>query len=110
MTDATKIDKEVKDFKKERHNWKMGLEHKSLNETEFTAEMKIKYAYLLKSSETLFKSVMNGTLDDTNYHYILNMLIQVNENKMSMETASVQVGEKYFKQYVEPLVEKEKQM
>ena len=52
MTDATKIDKEVKDFKKERHNWKMGLEHKSLNETEFTAEMKIKNIYICFSFST----------------------------------------------------------
>ena len=110
MADATKIDNEVQQFKKERHKWKMGLEYKDLNETEFKTEMEKKFTYLHSSSKTLFKSVMDDDMDEEKYQYMLNMLKLVNNNTLTKEKASIKYGQDMFKEYVDPLLEKEKEM
>jgi len=110
MTDATKLDHEVQQLKKERYNWKMGLDYKSLNESEFTAEMETKFNYLHSASKTLFKSVMSDDMNEEKYLYMINMLKQVNNETLTKETASIKVGQDMFKEYVDPLIKKEKNM
>lgn len=110
MADATKLDDEVQQLKKERHQWKMGLDYQSLNESEFTQEMEQKFNYLHSASKTLFKSVMNDNMDEEKYQYMLNMLKLVNNETLTKEKASEQIGRDMFKEYVDPLLEKEKNM
>jgi hypothetical protein len=110
MTDATKLDNEVQQLKKERHNWKMGLEYKSLNESDFNTEMQSKFDYLYTASKTLFKSVINDDMDEEKYQYMLNMLKLVNNETLTKEKASEQIGQDMFKEYVDPLLKKEKNM
>ena len=110
MADAVKIDNEVQQFKKERYNWKMGKDYKDLNETEFKNEMEKKFNYLYTSSKTLFKSVLDDDMNEEKYQYMLNMLKLVNNKTLTKEKASIQIGQDMFKEYVDPLLEKEKNM
>ena len=43
-------------------------------------------------------------------HYMLNMLKLVNNETLTKEKASEQVGKDMFKEYVDPLLKKEKNM
>ena len=85
MADAKKLDNEVQQLKKDRHNWKMGKEYKDLNETEFKTEMEKKFNYLHSSSKTLFKSVMDDDMNEEKYQYMLNMLKLVNNKTLTKE-------------------------
>ena len=108
MADSNKLDNDVQKLKKERYNWKMGIGYKSLNQTEFMEEMKIKFEYLHSSSKTLFKNIIDDELDESRYKDMIQLLKQVNNNNVSIEKASEEFGKTCFDKYVKPLIEKEK--
>ena len=53
---------------------------------------------------------MSDDMNEEKYLYMINMLKQVNNETLTKETASVKVGQDMFKEYVDPLIKKEKNM
>lgn len=53
---------------------------------------------------TLFNKCCE-TSDITTIQYVLNMLLNIEQNKMTQETATANVGQKLFDEYVKPYVD-----
>jgi hypothetical protein len=107
MKDPDKIWEEANGLKKDRHEWKMGINFKACNELEFKAEMEIKYAYLKTCSFCIYTNFLNGeNLEMDKLKYMLDMMRSLKEKKMSHEEASKEVGATFAEQYIKPLVDK----
>ena len=106
MTDPDKIEMQVTKMKDDVHNWKMGLKFKNCNETEFKTVMENDYEYLKNSSKTLFKNVLNNSVDNDNLTYLLKMLRLIKNNDKTNEQAEKEIGEKFANEYIKPLVNK----
>jgi|SaaInlStandDraft_2_1057019.scaffolds.fasta_scaffold87485_2 hypothetical protein len=107
MKDPDKIWEEANALKKDRHEWKMGINFKECNELAFKKEMETKYAYLNKCSSSIFTNFLNGeNLEMDKLKYMLDMMRSLKEKKMSHEEASKEVGATFAEQYIKPLVDK----
>ena len=107
MKDPDKIWEEANALKKDRHEWKMGINFKACNELEFKEEMETKYAYLKECSSSIFTNFLNGeNLEMDKLKYMLDMMRSLKEKKMSHDEASKEVGATFAEQYIKPLVDK----
>jgi hypothetical protein len=107
MKDPDKIWEEANALKKDRHEWKMGINFKACNELEFKAEMEIKYSYLKTCSSSIYTNFLNGeNLEMDKLKYMLDMMRSLKEKKMSHDEASKEVGATFAEQYIKPLVDK----
>ena len=50
--------------------------------------------------------VSSGSMDITKLKFMINMLQKVQDNKMSEESASIEVGKQLFNEYVAPSLKK----
>lgn len=86
------------------------LDNKILSKEQFSEFMKSKYEYLYKSSEGLFTKCLNNEFRDkrnlTRIQEMLHHLKRIYNGKVSRETVDQQLGAKYAKEYVDPLVSK----
>lgn len=107
MKDPDKIWNESTNLKNDRFNWKMGKDYKDCNKEEFIKKMESKYVYLLESSSTIFKNIIEDEKFDMNkLKYMIDMLRSMKEKKKTFESASKEVGQRFADEYVKPLVEK----
>lgn len=98
LQDAEKMDKEVKEFLIENH---------STEETnEFVNKLTKDYADIYENYNTIFKMLASGSMDITKLKFMITMLQKVQDNKMSEESASIEVGKQLFNEYVAPNVKK----
>ena len=107
MKDPNKIWEEVNALKKQRYEWKMGLNHKDCNREEFIAKMETTYSYLKESSNTIFKNLIEeDDFDMKKLKYMVDMMKSMKSKEKTFESASKEVGEKFAEEYIKPLVEK----
>jgi hypothetical protein len=96
--------KDVKDY----HNSNGIVEKRIMPIERFTELMKTKYEYLYNSSEGLFNKCLSNELrEKRNFSRIEEMLKHLKNiynGNVSRETVDKQLGAKYAKEYVEPLV------
>tara|TARA_Y100000389_G_C17215524_1_gene390671 strand:- start:25 stop:351 length:327 start_codon:yes stop_codon:yes gene_type:complete len=104
MKDPEIIEREVREMTTDRNNWKMGKEFRDCNAKEFEVAMEEKYKYLKESSKTLFKNVLNNTVNQEKYEFLLYMMKQVFNKDKTPEQADTIVGETFSKEYIEPLI------
>ena len=98
LQDAEKMDKEVKEFLIENH---------STEETnEFVNKLTKDYADIYENYNTIFKMLASGSMDITKLKFMITMLQKVQDNKMSEESASIEVGKQLFNEYVAPSFKK----
>ena len=98
LQDAEKMDKEVKEFLIENH---------STEETnEFVNKLTKDYADIYENYNTIFKMLASGSMDITKLKFMITMLQNVQDNKMSEESASIEVGKQLFNEYVAPSFKK----
>lgn len=64
-----------------------------------------RYEKFKKDYPNLFRLACDSTFDLKNLDFMMQMLEQMNENKLDQNDASISVGQLLFKQYVEPKVE-----
>ena len=99
----------IKDVKEYNNNNGV-LYSRILSKEQFTEFMKGKYEYLYKSSEGLFtKCLANEFRDKRNLKRIeemLHHLKRIYNGSVSREAVDQQLGAKYAKEYVDPLVNK----
>ena len=98
LQDAEKMDKEVKEF--------LIVNHSTEETTEFNNRLAKDYAYINENYNTIFKMVSSGSMDITKLKFMITMLQKVQDNKMSEESASIEVGKQLFNEYVAPNVKK----
>ena len=106
MKDPEIIEREVRQMSEDRYDWKMGKSFQDCNAKEFEAAMEEKYKYLKESSKTLFKNVLNDTVDQKNYKFLLDMMRKVFNKDKTPDQADAIVGEVFSKEYLDPLIKK----
>ena len=106
MKNPDKIELEVKNMSIDRHKWKMGIDFRDYNSKEFTKLMETRYAYLKESSKTLFKNVLEDSVVQEKLDYLLKMLRLVYNNEKTPDEADKEVGGKFSKEFINPLIEK----
>lgn len=107
MKDPDKIWEEANALKKDRYEWKMGLNHKDCNREEFVQKMEKTYKYLKDSSSTVFNNLFEEDIFDMEkLKYMLDMMRSMGEKKTTFENASKEVGQRFADEYVKPLVDK----
>ena len=107
MKDPDKIWEEANGLKKDRYEWKMGLNHRDCNKEEFIKKMEQTYKYLKESSSTIFKNfIEEDNIEMDKLKYMLDMMRSMGEKKLSYENASKEVGQRFADEYVKPLVDK----
>jgi len=107
MKDPDKIWDEANALKKDRYEWKMGLNHKDCNREEFVQKMEKTYKYLKESSSTVFKNILEeDNIDMDKLKYMLDMMRDMGEKKTTFENASKEVGQHFADEYIKPLVDK----
>ena len=79
---------------------KSSLNSSKTKETHFSK----KYKAFSEKYPALFKKCCESN-DMAQIQYVLNMLKNIEEEKMTQETATVNVGQKLFDDYVKPLVD-----
>lgn len=62
-----------------------------------------KYPEFKKNFEVLFRTICSRDFDKKNLELLLDFYKKIIKQEVTTEEASVDVGEKLFKQYVEPL-------
>ena len=107
MKDPDKIWEEANALKKDRYEWKMGLNHKDCNREEFVQKMEKIYNYLKESSTTIFNNLIaEDNFDMDKLKYMLDMMRSMGEKQISFEDASKEVGQRLADEFVKPLVDK----
>ena len=107
MKDPDKIWEEANALKKDRYEWKMGLNHKDCNKEEFVQKMEKTYKYLKESSSTIFNNfIEEDNIEMDKLKYMLDMMRSMGEKKTTYENASKEVGQRFADEYVKPLVDK----
>lgn len=107
MKDPDKIWEEANALKKDRYEWKMGLNHKDCNREEFVQKMEKTYNYLKESSSTVFNNLLKEDIFDMDkLKYMLDMMRSMGEKKTTFENASKEVGQRFADEYIKPLVDK----
>lgn len=107
MKDPEKIWQQANSLKKQRYEWKMGINHKDCNREEFIAKMETTYSYLKESSNTIFKNLIEeDDFDMKKLKYMVDMMKSMKSKEKTLESASKEVGEKFAEEYIKPLVEK----
>jgi hypothetical protein len=101
----------IKDVKQYNHN--NGVWEKSIIPNEkFAYLMKSKYEYLYKSSEGLFAKCLNNDFREkrnlVRIEEMLKHLKNIYNGNIDRDTVDKQLGAKYAKEYVEPLINKDK--
>ena len=77
------------------------------NDTEkFNELMKEKYSDFVEHYPTIYRKIVEGTLDPDKFEYMMDMLTNVKGNNISQHDASVKVGQKLVDHYVKPELEK----
>jgi hypothetical protein len=99
----------IKDVKLYYHN--RGVWEQTIMPPEKFAEiMKGKYAYLFKSSEGLFNKCLSNEFREkqnlVRIEEMLKHLKNIYNGRVKRETVDKQLGAKYAKEYVDPLVNK----
>jgi hypoxanthine phosphoribosyltransferase len=101
----------IKDVKQYYHNnsvWEQSI----LPAEKFEDLMKSKYEYLYKSSEGLFTKCLKNEFREkrnlTRIEEMLKHLKNIYNGRVNRETVDKQLGAKYAKEYVEPLINKDK--
>jgi len=107
MDHADKIWDEANALKKDRYEWKMGINHKDCNREEFVQKMEKTYDYLKESSPTIFNNLIEqDNMEMDKLKYMLDMIRSMGEKKTTYENASKEVGQRFADEYVKPLVDK----
>lgn len=110
MKDPDKIWEEANALKKDRYEWKMGLNHKDCNREEFVQKMEKTYKYLKESSSTVFNNLLEEDIFDMDkLKYMLDMMRSMGEKKTTFENASKEVGQRFADEYIKPMVDKMKE-
>lgn len=63
-----------------------------------------KYPVFVEKYPMLFKMCCDPTRDIEKVYYMIDMIDQIEKNKMTEHIASVNVGQKLFDEYVKPVV------
>lgn len=105
MKDPAVIEREVKEMGEDVQKWKHQTKFKGYTSEAFQKLMEEKYSYLNESSKTLFKNVINETIDKNHYKYLLSMMRQVYESTKTPENADKEVGALFSNKYIQPLIE-----
>jgi hypothetical protein len=90
----------------EREKWSKSINHIGLSLEEFGKEMSIIYEQLLNDSPGIFLMTIEGRMDLEKLKYMLDMSRNINNGKSTFEDASKSVGDKFAKEYVNPILEK----
>ena len=107
MKDPEKIWEEALALKKDRYEWKMGINHKYCNREDFIAKMEATYLYLKESSNTIFKNLIEeDNFDMEKLKYMVDMLRSMKSKEKTFENASKEVGAHFAEKYIKPLVDK----
>ena len=105
MKDPDKIWEEANGLKKDRYEWKMGLNHRIVIKKNL---LKRWNKHINKeSSSTIFKNfIEEDNIEMDKLKYMLDMMRSMGEKKLSYENASKEVGQRFADEYVKPLVDK----
>lgn len=68
---------------------------------------KVKYKNFATKYPMLFQMCCKDDFDYDRLCYMLNMIKNVSDNKLSYEDASKQVGQKMYDEYVDPLIKQQ---
>ena len=84
MKDPIVIEREVKEMGEDVQKWKQQTKFKGYTSDAFQKLMEEKYSYLHEGSKTLFRNVINETIDENHYKYLLSMMRQVYESTKTL--------------------------
>jgi hypothetical protein len=78
--------------------------HKRIkDQPEYNQKIMEENQVLYKEYPSIFKLHMEGKLDDT-FFYMLSMRRKIEKGELTEDEASVQVGQKLFRRFVDPVV------
>ncbi len=98
LQDAIDMDLTVKKF--------LIVEHTEKDKEDFIESLQKKFDNLHTNFKSIFKMISQGDMDIQKLKYMIKMVKQVQQSKISEHDASVEVGKELFKEYVEPHVNK----
>jgi len=105
MKDPIVIEREVKEMGEDVQKWKQQTKFKGYTSDAFQKLMEEKYSYLHEGSKTLFRNVINETIDENHYKDLLSMMRQVYESTKTPEAADKEVGALFSNKYIQPLID-----
>lgn len=110
MNNPYKIEIELVSLLKNRNEWRTGQGFKDLNPQQFKDKMKETYSYLYETSETMFKSALDGMFDThagmKRIQYMIKLMKDIYEGNKKQDDVDKQLGKELAEEYVNPIIDK----
>ena len=106
LQDQTEKDNFVSPPTSEIKKLVLEIVNSTLPEAEKLESYKASHPWLFKYYPTLFKMACKGVseFNMTHFKYMLGMMTNIENNDITEQSASEEVGQKFFNQYVAPIV------
>ena len=102
LRDNSYVLEDVKDMKNRIKLFKEKKIDRHLTELEFSSKLEKDYAKLYENFPSIFAKVMAGTLELPRLEFMLKMIGEIKNNKVSKHEASVVVGQELVDNIVKP--------
>jgi hypothetical protein len=110
MSDPYVIEMQINALLKDRRDWVSGKKYTTCNRETFHKKMQEVYSYLHTSSASLFNRTVSGEMDSqkaqAQIKYMLDILKQVHNGKLTQDNADKVFGTEMHTKYVKPVVDK----
>ena len=102
LPDTSYVYDDVKDMLNKMNLFKTKRLYKNLNEEQFVNKLKKDYSKLEQNFPSIFEKVLKGTLEIPRLQFMLKMIGEIRNNKISKHKASVTVGQELVDNIVKP--------
>ena len=94
LSESEKMNNDVKKF--------LVVSHTEREKNEFFESLQSRYSLLYNENMSITKMITSGNMDMDKLRYMISMAKKIQDNKISEQNASVEVGKELFKEYIEP--------